>query len=157
MIVIQSLSSQTIDIEDEQGQVKKSLSSLLQAALSQAALKESTNSTKRDLMDEEILDDQIQDASIQYRTEGYNEKPPEEINTYDANQDDNNKDSLDTVSDLSFSREPFEKVEVGQFHYQDYFKHFFHYLPNPDKCPPVPEKKERDTTLYTRKNWKGEA
>eukprot|EP00957_Ditylum_brightwellii_P131485 10029237-Ditylum_brightwellii.AAC.1 len=81
---------------------------MMQAVSSQAALKESKNSTKRDVMDKETLDDQIQDVSTQYRKVGYDVQPPEEININGANQNDD-EDSLDTVSDLSLSREPFEK------------------------------------------------
>eukprot|EP00957_Ditylum_brightwellii_P037304 2823767-Ditylum_brightwellii.AAC.1 len=67
-------------------------------------------------MDKETLDQQIQDASTQDRTVGYNVQPPEEINIDGANQDDDYEDSLGIVSDLLLSREPFENIEVGQFH-----------------------------------------
>eukprot|EP00957_Ditylum_brightwellii_P124882 9520002-Ditylum_brightwellii.AAC.1 len=105
-----------------------------------AALKKSTNSNLRGAMDKETLDKQIHDASTQGRAVVNDVVPTEVITINDSKQDDDD-DSLQTVSNLSLLRESFEDVEVGQFHNQAYLKHFFKILPNPNDCPPVPKKK----------------
>eukprot|EP00957_Ditylum_brightwellii_P051563 3910495-Ditylum_brightwellii.AAC.1 len=61
-------------------------------------------------MEEVTVDEQTHDASTQEQAVVDDVLPPEEINTNDSNQDDD-EDSLQTVSDLSLSREPFEKME----------------------------------------------
>eukprot|EP00957_Ditylum_brightwellii_P173100 13178446-Ditylum_brightwellii.AAC.1 len=60
-------------------------------------------------MDEDKSYEKNQDVSTQDRTVGYNVQPPEEININDANQNDGEEDSMEKVSDLSLSKEPFEK------------------------------------------------
>eukprot|EP00957_Ditylum_brightwellii_P100792 7682846-Ditylum_brightwellii.AAC.1 len=62
-------------------------------------------------MDKETVDEQVHDASTQDRVVGNDGSPPGEISIKEPNQDDDD-DSLQTLSDISLTEEPFLEVEV---------------------------------------------
>eukprot|EP00957_Ditylum_brightwellii_P210657 15365224-Ditylum_brightwellii.AAC.1 len=103
-------------------------------------------------MDEETVDEQVYDASTQGRAVGNDGSPPEEISINESNQDADD-DSLQTLSDLLLTKEPFLEVKVGQFHNLNYLKKFFKVPPNSFGRPPVPTKKEKDTSFHTLTTW----
>eukprot|EP00957_Ditylum_brightwellii_P061830 4692345-Ditylum_brightwellii.AAC.1 len=103
-------------------------------------------------MDEETVDEEVHDASTQCRAVGNDGSPPGENSINESNQDDDDN-SLQTLSDLSLTKEPFLEAEVGQFHNLNYLNHLFKALPNSFGCPPVPTKEEKDTSFCTLTKW----
>eukprot|EP00957_Ditylum_brightwellii_P207710 15354200-Ditylum_brightwellii.AAC.1 len=93
-------------------------------------------------MDKETVDEQVHDTSTQGRAVGNDGSPPGEITINESHQDDDD-DSLQIFSDLSLTKKPFLEVEVGQFHNQNYLKHFFKVPQNSFGCPPVPKKRRK--------------
>eukprot|EP00957_Ditylum_brightwellii_P045817 3476589-Ditylum_brightwellii.AAC.1 len=95
-------------------------------------------------MDEETVDEQVHDTSTEGRVVGNDGSPPGKISLNKSNQDDDG--SLQTLSNLSLTEEPFLEVEDDQFYNLNYLKHFFKVPANSFVCPPVPEQNDKDTS-----------
>eukprot|EP00957_Ditylum_brightwellii_P178686 13610580-Ditylum_brightwellii.AAC.1 len=95
-------------------------------------------------MEEDTVDELVHDTSMQGRAIGNDGSLPEQISIHDSNQDDNDC-SLQTLSDLSLTTEPYQELENDFYHNQNYLKHFFEVPPNLSGCPPVPDIK---TPIY---------
>ena len=111
----------------------------------------SRQSNGRDAIEEDTVDDTITDTSTQGRVIGNSGSSPEEIIIYDSNQDDDDDCSLQTLSNLSLTKEPYQELENDFYHNQNYLKHFFQVLPNLSDCPPVPELK-RDKYMFSHED-----
>eukprot|EP00957_Ditylum_brightwellii_P047670 3621857-Ditylum_brightwellii.AAC.1 len=91
-----------------------------------------------DAMEEDTVDESVHDTSTEGRAIGNDGSLPEQITIHDSNQVDDDC-SLQTFSDLSLTKEPYQKLENDLYCNQNYLKHFFEVPQSLRLCLLVPE------------------
>eukprot|EP00957_Ditylum_brightwellii_P073656 5596840-Ditylum_brightwellii.AAC.1 len=101
-------------------------------------------------MEKDTVDDLLHDTSTRGKVIGNDGSPHGDITINESNQDDYD-DSLQTLSDLSLTNEPYDELEDDHCHNQNYLNNFFKVPPSLSGCPGVPEIK-RNRYLFPYKN-----